>query len=104
MRPFTLIGHLAYREPLTYNFQVTRELVKQVYVAERLQPPSWTTFTEVYKTLWQRAINPAYWRELLRTGEYKRVGIYALEAYGIFKVRSCDPFFLPFGFRELMFH
>ncbi|KAL5526663.1 hypothetical protein ACEPAF_8388 [Sanghuangporus sanghuang] len=76
----------SYREPLLYNLQVGRELVKQVYIAERLQPPPWSTFMNVYKTLWQRAINPSYWRELLRTGEYKRVGIYALEAYGIFKV------------------
>ncbi|EJD06755.1 uncharacterized protein FOMMEDRAFT_117677 [Fomitiporia mediterranea MF3/22] len=76
----------SYREPIVYNLQVGRELVKQVYIAERLQPPSMSTFQSVYQTLWQRTTNLNYWRELARTGEYKRVGIYALEAYGIFKI------------------
>ena len=58
-----------------------------MYVAERLAPPtSAEAVTEAYKTLWARVRSPAYWRELARTGEYKRVGVYALEAYGIFKV------------------
>ena len=43
-------GYTAYREPLLYNLQVGRELVKQVYIAERLQPPQWSTFVEIYKT------------------------------------------------------
>ena len=77
---------LAYREPLTYNFAVFREVLKQVYVAERLQPPSVAAFTSVYSTLWARATNLQYYRELLRSGDLTKVGIYALEAYGIFKV------------------
>lgn len=78
---------LAYREPLLYNLSVGRELLKQVYLAERLQPPtSFSTITKAYQEIWQRVSNQAYWREILRTGEYKRVGVYALEAYGIFKV------------------
>ncbi|KAI5122514.1 hypothetical protein M0805_005242 [Coniferiporia weirii] len=83
------VGNLfgSYREPLLYNLSVGRELLKQVYLAERLQPPtSLGAVTSVYQSLWQRASSPAYWREILRTGEYKRVGVYALEAYGIFKI------------------
>lgn len=76
----------AYREPLVYNFQVARELLKQIYVAERLQPPSLSTIQNAYSTIWSRASNPAYWREVLRTGEYAKIGVYALEAYGIFKI------------------
>ena len=73
-----------------YNLSVGREILKQVYLAERLQPPtSVNAITSAYKSIWSNAINPAYWREILRTGEYKRVGVYALEAYGIFKV--CTP-------------
>ncbi|TFK77717.1 hypothetical protein K466DRAFT_607794, partial [Polyporus arcularius HHB13444] len=34
----------AYREPLSYNFAVFREVLKQVYVAERLQPPPLSAF------------------------------------------------------------
>ncbi|RPD55031.1 hypothetical protein L226DRAFT_548042 [Lentinus tigrinus ALCF2SS1-7] len=76
----------AYREPLAYNFAVFREVLKQVYVAERLQPPSLSTFQSVYSSLWARARNPQYWRELARSGDLTKVGIYALEAYGIFKI------------------
>lgn len=79
---------VAYRDPLLYNFSVTRELLKQVYIAERLQPPtSLGTLQSAYSTLWSRASNPTYWREIVKSGEIAKVGIYAVEAYGIFKVR-----------------
>lgn len=32
------------------------------------------------------ARDASYWRTLLQNGEWKRYGIYALEAYGIFKI------------------
>ena len=76
----------AYRTPVIYNLQVTRELLKQVYVAERLQIPHWTTFVSEYSLLLSRVRNPAFLRELVRSGEWTRVGVYALEGYGIFKV------------------
>lgn len=76
----------AYREPLVYNFQIVREFLKQVYVAERLQPPSLSAVQSAYSTIWTRATSPTYLRELVRSGDYAKVGIYALEAYGIFKV------------------
>jgi len=77
----------SYRQPLVYNFSVAREFLKQVYVAERLQPPtSLNTITSAYATIWARASNPQYWREIARSGEWTKVGIYAIEAYGIFKV------------------
>jgi len=77
----------SYREPLLYNLSVGRELLKQVYISERLQPPtSFSAISSAYSSLWSRASNPAYWRELVRSGEWQRVGIYALEAYGIFKI------------------
>ena len=76
----------AYRAPATYNLQVTRELLKQVYVAERLQIPHWTTFVSEYSLLWSRVRNPGFLRELVRSGEWMKVGVYAVEGYGIFKV------------------
>ncbi|THG93385.1 hypothetical protein EW145_g8391, partial [Phellinidium pouzarii] len=72
------VGNLlgSYREPLVYNLSVGRELLKQIYIAERLAPPtSFSAVTSVYQTLWQRASSPAYWREILRTGEYKRISV-----------------------------
>ena len=79
--------HSAYREPLAYNFAVFREVLKQVYIAERLQPPSLASFQSVYATLWSRATSAQYLRELVQSGDLAKVGIYAVEAYGIFKVR-----------------
>lgn len=82
-----------YREPLVYNLQVAREVLKQIYVAERLQLPSASAVQNAYSTLWSRASNPSYWtRDFLRNGDMLKVGIYGLEAYGVFKVcmpRSC---------------
>ncbi|KIM73295.1 hypothetical protein PILCRDRAFT_829234 [Piloderma croceum F 1598] len=77
----------SYRQPLMYNLSVTRELLKQVYIAERLQPPtSLSTIQSAYSTIWARASNPEYWREAAKNGELARVGVYAIEAYGIFKI------------------
>ncbi|KIP08010.1 hypothetical protein PHLGIDRAFT_23748 [Phlebiopsis gigantea 11061_1 CR5-6] len=76
----------AYRQPIVYNFTVAREFLKHIYVAERLQPPSLSTVQSAYSTIWSRASSPAYWKEIFRTGEYARLGIYAVEAYGIFKI------------------
>ena len=81
------LARIAYRQPLIYNAEVARELLKQIYIAERLQPPtSFATITDAYSVLWSRAKNPQYWRDLLTTGEWARVAVYAVEAYTIFKV------------------
>ena len=77
----------AYQQPVRYNLSVAREVLKHVYTAERLQPP--TSFGAVmgtYGTLWGRARSVAYWRKVVASGEWARLGVYAVEAYGIFKV------------------
>jgi F-type H+-transporting ATPase subunit g len=77
----------AYRHPLLYNLSVSREILRQIYIAERLQPPtSFAAITDAYTTLWSRAMSPAYWRQMASNGELLKVGIYVIEAYGIFKV------------------
>jgi hypothetical protein len=79
--------HTAYLDPLLYNLSVARAVLKQVYIAEALQPPtSLATIRSAYTTLWARASNLGYWRELAQNGELAKVGVYAVEAYGIFKV------------------
>ncbi|KDQ15863.1 hypothetical protein BOTBODRAFT_108037 [Botryobasidium botryosum FD-172 SS1] len=76
-----------YRQPLVYNLSVAREVLKQVYIRESLAPPtSVSAFTSTYSALWANARNPAYWREIARSGEWARVGIYGLEAYFVFHV------------------
>jgi F-type H+-transporting ATPase subunit g len=87
--------YLAYQQPVKYNLAVAREVLKHVYTAERLQlPTSSGTVFGTYGTLWGCARSLGYWREVVWSGEYARVGVYALEAYGIFKVRFV--FFMPF--------
>jgi F-type H+-transporting ATPase subunit g len=77
----------AYRQPLLYNLSVTREVLKHIYLAERLQPPtSLSAVQSAYATLWARACSPAYWRQIAGNGEWARVGVYAVEAFGIFKI------------------
>ncbi|KAH9955922.1 hypothetical protein BC827DRAFT_1140405 [Russula dissimulans] len=77
----------SYQQPVKYNLSVAREVFKQVYTAERLQPPtSLGAVLGTYSTLWARARSLGYWREVVRSGEYPRLGVYALEAYGIFKI------------------
>ena len=81
--------YLAYQQPVKYNLAVARQVLKHVYTAERLRPPtSLGAVFGTYGTLWARARSLGYWREVVRSGEYARIGVYALEAYGIYKVRS----------------
>jgi F-type H+-transporting ATPase subunit g len=91
---YNILFFAAYQQPIKYNFAVTREILKHVYTAERLQPPTSLGATlGTYSTLWARARSIGYWRDVVRSGEYARLGVYALEAYGIFKVRF-PPFFI----------
>ncbi|KAF8754381.1 Mitochondrial ATP synthase g subunit [Rhizoctonia solani] len=77
----------SYREPVTYNLAVARAFLRQVYVAEGLAPPtSVEAFTSAYRTLLERAKNPAYWREIAQSGEWAKVALYGVEAYGIFHI------------------
>ncbi|KAK0537253.1 hypothetical protein OC835_001786 [Tilletia horrida] len=74
-------------ETVIYNLRVVGALAKQVYVAERLAPPTSTeTILSAYKSIWGFASNPASWSRLLQNGEWKKVGIYSVEALGIFTI------------------
>ncbi|CAK5269720.1 unnamed protein product [Mycena citricolor] len=81
-----LIARTAARTSFTYNFAVFREIVKQVYRAELTPPKDLATVRAAYETLYKRAIDPTYWRGIIQSGEIARVGLYAAEAYGIYKV------------------
>ncbi|KAG9104997.1 hypothetical protein FRC06_002918 [Ceratobasidium sp. 370] len=77
----------AYREPVTYNLAVARAFLRQVYIAEKLAPPtSVETVTTAYRTLFENARNPEYWKGIARSGEWARVALYGIEAYGIFHI------------------
>ena len=85
------MGPVAYRQPLLYSLAVTREVIKQIYIREGLQPPSLSTIRAAYASLWSQITSPGLVRNLVRNAEVGRVGVYGLQAYGIFKVRviSC---------------
>ena len=85
----------AYKEPLLYNLAVTRELLKQVYIKESLQPPSLAAFRDAYTGIWSQISKPGFIGSFIRSGDLGRVGVYALQAYGIFKVRFVLSLVLP---------
>ncbi|KAL1730115.1 mitochondrial ATP synthase g subunit-domain-containing protein [Schizophyllum commune] len=76
-----------YKEPTLYNLAVARELVKQVYRAEQLQPPSsWAQIRSAYETLYARATDRQFWRHAIASGEIAKIFVYGVEAYGIYKI------------------
>jgi hypothetical protein len=84
---------VAYRQPLLYNLAVTREIIKQIYIREGLQPPSLFAIRSAYASIWSQITSPGLVRNLIRSGQFGPVAVYGLQAYGIFKVRfvSCFP-------------
>jgi len=79
--------HAAYQQPVKYDLAVAREVLKHVYAAEHLHlSTSLGAILGTYGTLWARARSVGYWREVVRSGEYACLGVYALEVYAIFKV------------------
>lgn len=80
-------SNTGYGESITYNFAVLKEVLKQVYIKESLAPPkSLSEITQAYRSLWEQGSSAQWWRNALASGEWKKVGIYALEAYGIFHI------------------
>ncbi|RDB18746.1 hypothetical protein Hypma_014629 [Hypsizygus marmoreus] len=58
----------SYKQPLQYNLAVTREVLKQIYVAEGLQPPTLAAVREAYATIWTRPSAPLTGAESHRVG------------------------------------
>ncbi|KAE9402943.1 hypothetical protein BT96DRAFT_879168 [Gymnopus androsaceus JB14] len=76
-----------YKQPILYNFAVFREIGKQIYRAEGLAPPtSIDAIQSAYRTMWANAISKEFWQKAVSSGDIARLGIYAVEAYGIFKI------------------
>ncbi len=68
---------LGYRQPIVYNLKVAGSLARQVYLAEKLAPPthlsSWTT---AYAKIWSRATSASWYRQIMANGEWVKIGIY----------------------------
>lgn len=65
---------------------VAKEVLKQVYVVEKLAPPSLGQVTQTYANVYSNVQNMGFWRHLVESGEWKRYAIYGVEAYGIFTI------------------
>ena len=61
-------------------------MLKQVYVREKLSPPSLAQVASTYQSVFNNAKNVSYLRQLVESGEWRRYAIYAVEAYGIFSI------------------
>ena len=83
----SLSGPVAYKQPLLYNLAVTREVIKQIYIRESLQPPNLSAIRTAYASLWSEITTPGLVRNLIQRAEVGRLCVYGLQAYGIFKVR-----------------
>ena len=61
---------------------VGREVAKQVYIAERLAPPSSVAEVQtITSQAYAKAQDPRFWQELVKSGQLPLFGLYALEAY-----------------------
>ena len=80
--------HLAaYREPVVNNILVVREMGKQIYIQEKLQPPTNPqAIREAYEEFYHNASSGTWWRSIFESGQWKRIALYAAEAYGIFTI------------------
>jgi hypothetical protein len=75
LTPF--LRRTGYREPLVYNWKVFTSLCRQVYIAEKLAPPtSLSTWIHAYAKIWSRATSPAYYRQIAQSGEWSKVAVY----------------------------
>ncbi|TEB31714.1 hypothetical protein FA13DRAFT_1732596 [Coprinellus micaceus] len=76
----------SYKSPLVYNLSVAREVLKQIYHAERLAPPNFAAVREAYAQIWTSVSSPAALRSFASSGQVAQVGVYGLQAYGVFKI------------------
>ncbi|WFD26062.1 hypothetical protein MNAN1_001037 [Malassezia nana] len=77
----------SYAEPIVYNLKVAGSLAKQVYIAEKLAPPtSLSQIASAYRQIWTTVSNPSWWTHSLPGGDWRHVLVYGVEAVGIFSI------------------
>jgi hypothetical protein len=60
-----------------YNFKVLTSLARQVYIAEKLAPPTnLNTWINAYTKIWSSAVSPNYWKSIAQNGQWAKVGVY----------------------------
>lgn len=58
-----------------------------MYIKEQLAPPTNVqTLRSAYEEIYTKASDASWWRSTIESGAWKKVAIYAVEAYGIFTI------------------
>ncbi|WFD33391.1 hypothetical protein MCUN1_000204 [Malassezia cuniculi] len=77
----------SYAEPLVYNAKVAGALAKQVYITEKLAPPtSFSTIVSAYQKIFQSVTSPTWWSHTVPAGDWKKLVVYGAEAVGLFSI------------------
>ncbi|KAI0247680.1 hypothetical protein BJV78DRAFT_898195 [Lactifluus subvellereus] len=78
----------SYQQPVKYNFAVAREVSsRSTLLSVCSRPRRWAPCSGRMRRC-GGARSVGYWREVVKSGEWARLGVYAVEAYGIFNVRE----------------
>ncbi|WFD30836.1 hypothetical protein MSPP1_001860 [Malassezia sp. CBS 17886] len=81
------VQRMATAEPLVYNLRVAGSVAKQVYIAERLAPPtSFGQIASAYRTIIDCVATPSWWTQTMTSGQWRKVAVYGIEAVGIFSI------------------
>ena len=78
----------ALNEFVIYNAKLVGALAKQVYVAEKLAPP--TSVGEIvggWSTVWARGTSWEYWAHVKKAGEWKTLALYVSAAFFVLLYR-----------------
>lgn len=89
MKPCFFLADVAYQSKVVYNARLVGALAKQVYVAEKLAPP--TSVGEI-TTAWATALGKAsskdYWVKLQKSGEWKTFALYVSVFFSLDSLRG----------------
>ena len=70
-----------------YNAKVAGALARQVYISEKLTPPtSLSTIASAYKKIIQSVSSPTWWSHTVPAGDWKKLVVYGTEAIGLFSI------------------
>ncbi|KAI9619700.1 hypothetical protein H4Q26_014082 [Puccinia striiformis f. sp. tritici PST-130] len=76
----------SYSEPISHNYQLTKEVLKQVYIKENLAPPKIEHIKSSYQDIFKNASSLNFWKQSLESGDWKRLAVYGVEAVGLFSI------------------
>ncbi|WAR55074.1 hypothetical protein PtB15_4B693 [Puccinia triticina] len=76
----------SYSEPVSHNYQLTKEVLKQVYIKENLAPPKIDQIKSSYQEILKNVGSLNFWKQSLESGDWKRLAVYGVEAVGLFSI------------------